>query len=186
MERFSRIKDPSEVYEWIRQVKTVRPELVDFIELMAITGLRLEEAVNSYNMIINLSRKHKLNEYYNEASGVLEHYKFKDTFIRRSKKAFVSFASKDLIHRIAENEPLTSKSAVQARVKKKGLPLRFGDIREAHASFITKYLKQPEIDFLHGRVSTNIFMSNYFNPALIGDLKERTFKAIAEIQEKIS
>jgi len=37
-----------------------------------------------------------------------------------------------------------------------------------------------------GRVSANIFMANYFNPALIGDLKERIFKAIAEIQTKIS
>ncbi len=72
------------------------------------------------------------------------------------------------------------------RVKKKGLKLRFSDIREAHASFMTKYLKQPEIDFIHGRVTTNIFMANYFNPALICDLKERVFNAVKEIQNKIS
>jgi len=44
------------------------------------------------------------------------------------------------------------------------------------------YLTQPEIDFLHGRTSASIFMQNYFNPALISDLKERVFKAIEEIK----
>jgi hypothetical protein len=43
-------------------------------------------------------------------------------------------------------------------------------------------LKESEIDFLHGRVSTSVFMRNYFNPALIGDLKERVFKAVAELK----
>lgn len=84
------------------------------------------------------------------------------------------------------NDPLPSTDAIQARVKKAGLKLRFSDIREAHASFMTKYLKQPEIDFIHGRVTTNIFMANYFNPALICDLKERVFNVVKEIQNKIS
>ena len=55
------------------------------------------------------------------------------------------------------------------------------DVREAHASFMTKHLQQPEIDFIHGRVSTNVFMRNYFNPALIGDLKARALKGIQEM-----
>jgi len=37
---------------------------------------------------------------------------------------------------------------------------------------MTKYLKESEINFLHGRVSASIFMQNYFNPAWISDLKE--------------
>ncbi|MDH5459542.1 MAG: hypothetical protein OEY95_06335 [Candidatus Bathyarchaeota archaeon] len=49
---------------------------------------------------------------------------------------------------------------------------------------MAKWLSQPEIDFLQGRVSASVFMRNYFNPALIGDLKERVFKAIEEIQHK--
>jgi len=42
---------------------------------------------------------------------------------------------------------------------------RFGDVREYHASFFTKYLRQLEIDFIHGGVLTSAFMRNYFNPA---------------------
>ena len=51
--------------------------------------------------------------------------------------------------------------------------------------FMTKYLRPSKIDFLHGRVSSSIFMRNYFNPALINDLKERVFKAINDIENKI-
>jgi hypothetical protein len=48
-----------------------------------------------------------------------------------------------------------------------------------------KYLKEAEIDFLQGRVSGSVFMRNYFNPALIDDLKQRVLNGIAEIQQRI-
>jgi hypothetical protein len=71
-------------------------------------------------------------------------------------------------------------------VRKKGFKLRFSDIRETHGTLATKYLKDNEIDFLHGRVTSSVFMKNYFNPSLIEDLKARTYRVINEIQEKIS
>jgi hypothetical protein len=63
--------------------------------------------------------------------------------------------------------------------------MKFSDVREAHATFMTKYLKEAEIDFLHGRCASSVFMRNYFNPALIGDLEARAIKGIQEIQEKV-
>jgi len=63
---------------------------------------------------------------------------------------------------------------------------RVNELREYYATFMTRYLSQPEIDFLQGRVSASVFMRNYFNPALIGDLKVRVFQGISEIQTKIS
>jgi intergrase/recombinase len=182
IDRITKVSDPNDVYNWIKEVKVSDPELSDFMDLMAITGLRLVEAVRSYNLIINLSRKGKLSEYYNSDKQVLQHFKFKDLFLRKGKKAMISFAPKELIDRITVNEFLPSEYAIGKRVK----DARFSDIREAHASILTKYLSQPEIDFLHGRVGTSVFMQNYFNPALISDLKDRVFKGIAEIQTKIS
>jgi len=186
IDRLVKVKDPDEVFQWIRMVKQRRPDISVFMDYIAITGLRLDEAVQSYNLIIKLSKQGKLNEYYNEANECLEHFRFKEIFIRKSKKAFISFVPKELIEKIKVSKPLTSKHSVQQFVKKSCLKIRFADIREAHASFLTKYLNPAEIDFLHGRVSTNIFMANYFNPKLIADLKERIFKAITEIQAKIS
>jgi intergrase/recombinase len=184
LERFQKVEDPNEIFNWIKQVKQERPELTDFMDLMAITGMRMIEAFNCYNMIIQLSKEGRIAEYYKDQ--ILEHYKFKDVFIRGNKKIFISFVPEQLINRIAKNEPLNSWMSVQKLVTKRGLPSRFSDVREAHATFLTKFLKDAEIDFLHGRVSTNVFMRNYFNPALIVDLSTRVFQAIQEIQEKIA
>ena len=187
IDRLTKVEDPGEVYEWIRQVKQARPDLTDFMDFIATTGLRFIEAVNSYNLIIELAREGKLyEEYYNVKNETLEHYKFKDIFIRRSKKAFISFVPGSFIKKISGNYPLKSNYSVQQLICKRGLKLRFGDVREVHGTFMTKHLKGPEIDFLHGRVSTNVFMSNYFNPKLIADLKTRIFQGIKEIQRKIA
>ena len=184
IDRMTKVENPDEVFEWIKQVKNARPDLSEFVELMAVTGLRLVEAVESYNLIIKLSKEARLNEYYNSDNGILEHFKFKQIFFRRSKKTFISFVGDDLIHRISTRKLLTSPVAVQNLVRKKGLKVRFADIRETHATFMTRYLKDNEIDFLHGRVTSNVFMRNYFNPSLIRNLKIRVFQAIAEIQKK--
>ena len=186
IDRLTKVEDPGEVFKWILEVKRVRPDLTDFMDFIALSGLRFNESIWSYNLIIELSREGKLCDYYDEEMGTLEHFKFKEIFIRRSKKAFISFVPASMIKKICENEALKSVDSVQKLVQKRGLKLRFGDIREAHATFMTKYLKQPEIDFLHGRVSANVFMSNYFNPALIADLKTRVFQGIEEIQGKIT
>lgn len=178
IDRLTKVTNPDEVFEWIRQVKKARSELSDFMDFIAITGLRFEEAIASYNLVINLKGEGKLSEYYNTSNQTLEHYKFKETFLRRTKKAFISFVPETIIEQL--NTKL-SKRQIQKRIQKRGLQLRFGDVREAHGTFLTKYLKESEIDFLHGRVSTSVFMRNYFNPALIKDLKTRTNRANTKI-----
>jgi intergrase/recombinase len=184
--RITKVENPDEIFNWIKQVKRARPELSVFMDFMAVTGLRLVEAVNSYNLIIKLNEEDRLGEYYNLEREVLEHFRFKEIFFRHTKKAFISFVPATLIQRISENKPLTSVVAVQNMVRKKGFKLRFSDIRENHGTLATKHLKDNEIDFLHGRVTSSVFMKNYFNPSLIEDLRTRAYRVINEIQEKIS
>ena len=49
---------------------------------------------------------------------------------------------------------------------------------------MTKFLNPAEIDFLQGRIGASVFMRNYFNPALIENLQDRTFKGIYELLSK--
>ena len=178
--RLTKTVDSNEIFDWIRKVKREKPSLTDFMDFMAITGLRFIEAIGSYNLIVDLAKEGRLSEYYKEEKEVLEHFRFKEVFIRRTKKAFISFVPKALVEAISRNMPLTRSYAIS--VRKKGFRLRFGDVREAHGTFLTEYLRESEIDFLHGRVSANVFMRNYFNPALITDLKERVFKGIEDLK----
>jgi len=184
IDRLQKVKDPNQIYTWIKETKDVRPNLSDLLDLMAYSGLRLSEAISSYNLIIELWEKKKLREYYNDETQTLEHFKYKEIFLRSTKKAFISFAPKWLISRITQNQP-TSYDAIHGDFVRDGRPMKFSDIREAHATFMTKYLREAEIDFLHGRCASSVFMRNYFNPALIGDLEARAMQGISEIQEKV-
>jgi intergrase/recombinase len=185
MERLTKVKDPEEIFSWIKTAKLAKLELSEFLDLMAITGLRLVEAVEAYNLIIRLGKQDKLSEYFNGANSSLEHFKFEGLFIRKSKKAFVSFVPAALIEAIAKHALIASAASVSKSLKKAGVKPRFADIRENHGSYMLRFLNENEINFLHGRVTNGVFMQHYFNPSLIGDLRERVFKGIAEIQEKV-
>jgi len=184
IKRFTKTQNPDELFAWIRQIKTQCPDLNTFMDLMLTTGLRFEEAIESYNLTVKLSQEGKISEYYNAEKELLEHYKFKLQFLRRTKKAFVSFVPTELINRISANNKTFAKQFIKSKVRRKTKRIRFSDIREIHASLLAKTLGSAEIDFLHGRVATSVFMRNYFNPAWIGDLKERTFKATNSILEQ--
>ncbi|MEM3824107.1 MAG: integrase [Candidatus Bathyarchaeia archaeon] len=177
IERITKKANPESVYGMVRNAKKAHPEYAFFLDFIALTGLRLIEAVESWILIKSIGN---LNDYYDSEREILMHYKFTDKFMRKGKKTFISFVPKEFIDKI-RNEP---QIPIFSRHKLKVLNVCFSDLREAHASIMTKHLNRSEIDFLHGRVSTNIFMANYFNPMLIDDLKERVFKAIAEIQNK--
>jgi len=184
IKRFTKTQDPDELFVWIRQIRAQCADLNDFLDLMLTTGLRFEESVECFNLIVTLTHEGKLNDYYNAEKELLEHYKFKSVFLRRTKKAFISFMPNELIKRIGSHNGTMAKQFIKSKVRRKTHRIRFSDIREIHASLLAKTLGSAEIDFLHGRVSTSVFMRNYFNPSWIGDLKERTFKATRCIIEQ--
>jgi intergrase/recombinase len=185
IERLNKVKDPSEVFGWIRDAKKAKPCLSRLLDLLAVSGLRLIEAVESYNLIIRLSKDGKLGDYFNGDTCALEHFRFEKVFLRKSKKALVSFVPNALVAEIGKGYVLASSSAVSKALRKAGVKPRFADIRENHGSFMTKFLNETEINFLHGRVANGVFMQHYYNPSLIGDIRERTFLGINEILEKI-
>ena len=182
--RMNKVDKHGEVLEWITEVNAKLLSLRDFMSFVTVSGLRFVGAVNSYNLIIDLTREGNLNSYYNSEKEILEHYHFKQLFIRRTKKALTSFVPRKLVDRIGKNEKLTS-AQIDNRIRRAKLKSRFGDVREYFATFMTKFLNSVEIYFLQGRVSGSVFMRNYFNPALIGDLKERVFKGIIKNENSL-
>ncbi len=55
--RFTKTNNPDELFGWIRKTNTTCIDLRDFMDLMVITGLRFEEAIESHNLIIKLSKQ---------------------------------------------------------------------------------------------------------------------------------
>lgn len=194
IDRITNTKNPEEIWTWIKQVKSELPEYAEFMDLMAVSGLRYIEAVHSFNLISELTESGKLElqregknyqgGYYNREISSLEHFWFREIFLRSTKKAYVSFIPGEIVEAIGPRSTFEP-GQLQQLVKRHGLPQRFSDIREAHGTFMVKYLKEAEINFLHGRVTSGVFMANYFNPSLIVDLRSRALQGVAEIQQKI-
>lgn len=185
IDRLNKTSDPEEIFQWIRNVKEARPELCEFMDFMAVTGLRLIEAFHSYNLIIKLTREKALSEkYYNIESGFLEHFRFKEIFIRSSKKAFVSYVPIGIIEAIGKKAPFKAVYSIRKRLVNRHIQQRFSDVRENHGSFVTEWLRPEEIDFLHGRLSSSVFLKHYYNPNLVSDLRSRVAKACLAILAK--
>jgi intergrase/recombinase len=87
--------------------------------------------------------------------------------------------------RIGRKKKFSTFQIYKATKRKTLLKSRFGDIREYYATFMTKFLNPAEIDFLQGRVSASVFMRNYFNPVLIGDLKKRVLTRSSKLEREI-
>ena len=146
--------------------------------------MRFNEAIKSYNLIIKLKHENRFEEYYNREEQTLKHFRFKHLFIRRTKKIFMSFISKNIIDSIHSDTANITNDMIAKRLQRRGLNSKFSEIREVYASLAVKYLRQPEIDFLQGRVSSNVFMRNYFNPNWIDDLKKRALNHSNELMKK--
>ena len=187
LSRIVRVEENGLILEWAESVKRRVPSLSLFLDFCFLTGLRAKEAIASWNMVRLLGEKNQLSIYFNPNTSCLEHFRFPEIFFRRCKKAFISFLPGDnCISEIIREGERVSWPLIHNRISKKGLPLRFGDIREFWANYMLKWLTPAEIDFLQGRVSGSIFMRHYFNPALIYDLRERVFKGLNEIQADLN
>ncbi|NIO38324.1 hypothetical protein GTO27_11580, partial [Candidatus Bathyarchaeota archaeon] len=127
--RLNNTRKNSDILKWIRGIKRRLPELDVFLDFVLISGLRFNESVKAYNLVIDLANEDRLNEYYNAEKGVLEHIHFKEDFIRRTKKVFISFVPKIFIEKV-EKQGNLSEYQILNRIKRANFRLRFGDVRE--------------------------------------------------------
>jgi intergrase/recombinase len=172
----------SDLLEWYREAYgVVRPNEQLYLRFVAITGLRKSEAITSFNMIHQLYGQKSLNDYYNEELNALEHYKFKEYFLRGSKNAYISFIRKSLILEIASRRPPTYPQILK-QLKRKGLKCRINELRDYYGTFMVRHgLIREEVDLLQGRIPPSIFIRHYWSPSF-KELRDRTLTAISELE----
>ena len=152
--------------EYIKEIQPILHENERlFLRFLAVTGLRKNEAITSFNMIIDLSSKGELGEYYNAELNVLEHFKYK-VFLRGTKNAYISFVSNAMINQICNSERVTY-NAIHCRFMRKKLKLRFKEIRSYNNTFLRKNGVISElVDVLAGRVPKTVFCRHYLGESM--------------------
>ena len=146
-------------------IKEITPLLYDneklFLRFLAITGLRKQEAITSFNMIIQLFREGRLTDYYNEDLSVLEHFKYGKLFLRNTKNAYISFVSKAMIEDIT-NSKKVSYNAIHCRLLRRKIKLRLKELRSYNNSYLRKHgILSELVDVLAGRIPKSVFCRHY-------------------------
>jgi intergrase/recombinase len=175
-----------DVVDWVKKcVCSFDKPYADLVKFVYLTGLRLGEAINSFNMIVRLSREGRLNEYYNGELQCLEHFRFPEKFIREKKNVFLSFVPEGVVYEISGRRTV-SHSGLKRRIAKQKLPTRLRDLRDHSATFMLYHgLLREEVDLLQGRIGRSLFMKHYFSPSL-KDLRDKTLNAVNVLLSKLS
>jgi intergrase/recombinase len=143
-----------------------------------LTGLRAEEACQSIRLI-----RQNANNYYNSHYQVLEHFRYKDIFIGRSKKAFISLVD-DQILDIAR-QSCDSWMAITSRLKRRNTPMHLSYCRKIFGTWLRKNGIETElIDMLQGRIPTTVFGKHYYRPSF-NEERERIHDIVGSLRKQI-
>jgi intergrase/recombinase len=149
-----------------------------------LTGLRPSEAYSSCSLITELSEEGKLNQYLNKDLMMLEHFRYKDMFLRRCKNAYISFITPELLGLILENKPRLKYSSLNPKLRKHELECRVKQLRKYNGTMLREHLPTEVIDLLQGRINESIFLRYYYKP-LLQDIQQRTIKALQQLQKEL-
>ena len=151
----------SDLLKWIKGVISKVPEPQSNLFIFnTLTGLRPIEVSKCIHLIHS-----NLDEYWNEDKGILEHYKFPNEFIQRTKKVFISVVNEALIE-IAKSCPMNvSYNALKLMLKRKGLDMNMYYCRKVFATYLRNEGVAPElIALLQGRIPNSVFVRHYYRP----------------------
>jgi hypothetical protein len=124
-----------------------------------LTGLRPDEACKAIQII-----QKEGDNYVRKDLMILEHYKFPDIFIRRTKKAYISIVTDSMLE-LARQASNCGYNALRLAVKRKKLDMNMAYCRKIFATHLrTHGIEQEIIDLLQGRAPKSVFAKHYFRP----------------------
>jgi hypothetical protein len=173
----------SNLGQWYKAVQNIlRDNERLWLRFNLLTGLRKQESINAFNLIIELSQNNRLSEYYNAELGILEHFRYADLFLRQTKKVYISIVTEDLISEIA-NSSKVSYSAIRKRLTRNKQKLRFKELRSYYATFLRKHGILAElIDILQGRIPKSVFARHYLKVEDVKDLVAQVIAITAKME----
>ena len=136
--------------------------------------------INAQNVISNI-----LPNYYNSETQTLEHFRFPEIFIRRTKKAFISYITREQISGIDTLGPRTpTYTSIRKACRYRNINMDMRLCRKIHGSWLHQHgITAEEVDFLQGRTSPSIFSRHYLTPD--NSLRTRVLDALKQLQREL-
>ena len=170
----------NDVIDYYKQAKAVvRDNEQLFPKFLLYSGLRVSEAINSFNKVIDLAKKNKLEDYYNPKLRALIHMQYKQ-FNRKTKKATLTFIKPKFLSEITNSTPI-GYHRLRKRLEKYKLPLKLKYFRRyQNTLLLNNGLSEIEVNLISGRVN-GILLKHYFTPQL-DKLAAKVFKALETVE----
>jgi intergrase/recombinase len=171
----------SAMLEWLKDtVSKIPQEYGNILLYSTLVGLRPDEACQSINLI-----QTALDNYLKKDWMTLEHYKYPDIFIRRTKKAYISVISQNIIE-LAKSCKNCGYNALRLYVTKRDMEMKMKYCRSIFATYLRRKGVESEfIDLLQGRIPKSVFARHYFRPDFEGNCK-KIRKLLTSLQHDIA
>jgi intergrase/recombinase len=172
----------NDILQWYRTaISNLRDNEKTLLKYLLNSGIRKEEAIISFNKIIDLSKQNRLNEYYDVNLNCLMHFKYPKEFIRKTKNCFITFINIDLLNEIANSESVSYQALIK-RLYRKNIKCRINELRDYFGTFLLQHgILEAEINLCQGRIPPSIFIKHYWSPKL-SELRDRIFKALKDLE----
>jgi intergrase/recombinase len=170
--------------EWLnRTLPYLRENERIFAKFLKLSGLRVSEGIAGFNLCIKLARANRVHEYYDKDLKVLCHFKYPKTFIRRSKCAFITFITPELLTEICNSQPV-SYASIRKRLERNKISMCFNELRDIFGThLVNNGILEIEQNLCCGRIPVSIFIRHYWSPRL-KELGNRIFKALESIDSE--
>jgi intergrase/recombinase len=170
-----------EMINWIKQIIIEIPRFRNAILFNTLTGLRPDEALRAFSL---LSSGANNSDYINREKMILEHFRYPEEFLRKTKKAFVSVVNEEILGLSKSGASSNlSYNAIRKVFQRKGKQLNLLYCRKVFATFLRQEGIESEIiDLLQGRIPNSMFVMHYYRPDL-SDIYERVREKITKLHE---
>ncbi|MDE1818688.1 MAG: hypothetical protein KGI19_08810 [Thaumarchaeota archaeon] len=169
----------STMINWIKDTYAKIPKSYGNILIYCtLTGLRPSESCESISLI------HKdLDNYLKKDSMILEHYKYPNSFIRKTKKAFISLVNDSILDVAKQAYPHSYNSIRLLIERNHKIPMHMAFCRKVFATYLrVNGIEQELIDLLQGRTPASVFARHYYRPDFdYGKIKQLLLKLHHEI-----
>ena len=166
-------------------MQVLPPVMSNTVKYGILTGLRPSEVCESVRLLNNPSEQ-KSCLYYDPEQQTLRHYLFPATFLRATKKAYLSYITPENLQPVANlNCKTPTWNAIRLACKRRKINMDMRLCRKIFASHLRNSGIQPEVvDMLQGRVPPSVLTRHYLVPDQY--FKEDVIKALKQLEQRLS
>ncbi|MCS7145924.1 MAG: integrase [Aigarchaeota archaeon] len=135
----------------------------EVLMFMALSGLRVEEALNAIKIYHGVGK----DRYLNAELGILEHFRFPEVFIRRTKHAYITVVNEEILRLLEKATPVTYEKLRSYFKRRSHSRYELHIFRKIWATYMRcEGIDSEAIDLLQGRISRRVFTRYYYRPDL--------------------